>query len=71
MMGYVRIQCAAITRGCQTALVYEDDVAPATASPGDCISARGERLLQANGWWLDHGRWVCGNHERRLAGPTP
>jgi hypothetical protein len=21
-------------------------------------------LLAMNGWHLDHGRWVCGNHQR-------
>jgi hypothetical protein len=49
-------QCAAITNGCMSALVWESDVT--------FVDSYAERFLTLNGWWVDHGKWVCGLHER-------
>jgi len=24
-----------------------------------------QEFLELNGWWLDHGLWVCGLHEKK------
>lgn len=56
-----RIQCAASSRGCMSSLVIE--------SRTKDLDEKGRRLLNLNGWWLDHGRWVCGNHERPAENP--
>jgi hypothetical protein len=60
-----RLTCAAITNGCPSSLVFE--VAPKIdidhldrEVPED---RRADDCLRANGWHLDHGRWVCGLHE--------
>ncbi len=53
---YHRVQCAIITRGCTSALVWSDTYS------GDEISEYGKDLLRLNGWRLDHERWICGNH---------
>lgn len=56
-----RIQCAAITNGCMSVLLWEDHLAYPNV-----------RQLELNGWWLDHGRWVCANHEHvRSDDPQP
>jgi hypothetical protein len=57
-----RVQCAAITRGCGSFLVFpvEQDVdLLGQATPGD---REAHNLLTSNGWRLDHGRWICGLH---------
>lgn len=48
-----RVQCAAITKGCLSALVWE--------GAGDGIN---RHTLELNGWRLDHGKWVCGHHDK-------
>jgi hypothetical protein len=62
-----RLQCAVITNGCRSAIaidgprnidVYDLD----RQVPED---RRVADLLAASGWWLDHGQWVCGNHDTR------
>lgn len=63
-MSIYRVQCAAITRGCQSALVLD---APRNVDVGNLDpqvpeDARVASLLHANGWRVDHGRWVCGLH---------
>jgi hypothetical protein len=58
-----RIQCAAITRGCMSFLIFEVppgfnlDNLDADTGPG--------RILGMNGWHRDHGRWVCAAHKRK------
>jgi len=59
-MSLHRIQCAAITRGCLSAIVWDD---AAVVGVGEQTGM--ERLLSLNGWHLNYGEWVCGNHERR------
>jgi hypothetical protein len=64
--GRLRMQCAAITNGCMAFLVipvphgfdpsWIDGYLPQKPRVAD--------LLHMNGWHLDHGRWVCGAHER-------
>jgi hypothetical protein len=59
-----RIQCAAITRGCTASLTFDappgvDAYRLVREVPED---RRVGDLLTLNGWRLDHGRWVCGNH---------
>lgn len=49
-----RHQCACIGNGCMSALVLE--------SPQPGWDEHSERALTLNGWRLDHGRWICGNH---------
>lgn len=46
------VQCACITTGCMSALVFENH----------STDALDHRLLRLNGWRLDHGRWICGQH---------
>lgn len=57
-----RLQCAAITRGCMNFLIFE---VPPGFDLNDLNAEYGPgRILGLNGWHLDHGRWVCGAHER-------
>jgi hypothetical protein len=49
-----RQQCAAITNGCTAAIVWEELGRD---------SLHRDSVLKANGWRLDHGRWICGGHE--------
>jgi hypothetical protein len=53
-----RVQCAAITRGCTSALTWEDHSTDVD-----------ERFLRRNGWRLDHGQWICGDHDATPADP--
>lgn len=60
------LRCAAITNGCMSFLVIP--LRPAfTASAARAINqdAQALELLRLNGWHVDHGRWVCGLHERK------
>lgn len=51
---FVHIQhCAVINQGCEMALVYSDD--RDTNDPDT-------DLLEANGWRLDNGQWICNLH---------
>lgn len=50
-----RVQCAVITRGCTSALVWTDR--------SEEITDHGRELLALNGWRLDHGQWICGGHD--------
>jgi hypothetical protein len=56
-----RIRCAAITNGCTSSLVWEDNL-PSTQYVN-------EHLALLNGWRKDHGEWICGNHP--APDPTP
>jgi hypothetical protein len=57
-----RLQCAAITNGCMNSLTFPlgKNADVETAIQRDPVAS----MLALNGWHLDHGRWVCGNHER-------
>lgn len=50
-------RCAAITNGCTSSLLWETEDQTFNVE-------HTERLLTLNGWWRDHGEWVCGKHER-------
>jgi len=56
--------CAAIMNGCESHLVLKIprgvDVTCLDLENGEDL--RVARLLAANGWRRDHGRWVCGRH---------
>lgn len=62
--------CAAIGNGCESATAFKgprgiDVYALDREVPED----RGmDDVLRAAGWWLDHGRWVCGRHPQREPG---
>jgi hypothetical protein len=61
-----RLQCAAITRGCMSALVFPvgQNVDVHHLDMAVAVDRRAAALLVMNGWWLDHGQWVCGHHSR-------
>jgi hypothetical protein len=61
------LNCAAMTNGCRSAFAIDgppniDLVELDAQAPED---RRVLNLIRASGWWMDHGRWVCGNHEPR------
>lgn len=61
------IRCAAMVNGCESSALFKgprgidldelDREVPEDRHVDD--------LLRGAGWWLDHGRWVCGKHERQ------
>ena len=53
-----RIQCAAVTNGCHSAIIWHSTTAE------DLIDEVGRGLLLANGWRLSHGLWVCARHDQ-------
>lgn len=58
-----RVQCAAITNGCLSALIWETDT---PSSRADAPMTQADlRHLELNGWRLDHGAWVCGLEHRK------
>ena len=58
--GTHRQQCAAITNGCMSAIVWE----------GRNSEEERYRFLTLKGWSLDHGKWVCPMHTVHHAGAT-
>lgn len=65
-----RLQCAAITNGCTSAIAFEGErnIDVDHLDPLVWADRRAARLLALNGWRIDHGRWICGQHETR---PNP
>lgn len=68
-----RLQCAAITNGCTSFLAFEGgpNIDVDQLDPLVWSDRRAAALLAMNGWRIDHGRWVCGQHDRpqpRLSG---
>jgi hypothetical protein len=61
------LRCAAITNGCTSFLAVPGRLASASASVAQAVNRDGRalELLRLNGWHVDHGRWVCGLHERK------
>ena len=60
------LRCAALTNGCPSFLAVP--LAAPVAGHGLAAAlnrdGRALELLRMNGWHVDHGRWVCGQHER-------
>ena len=63
-MAIHRLQCAAMTSGCTSVLVFEADNAGIDhlGRPAGQGDRHVDGLLRAVGWRLDHGRWICGAH---------
>jgi hypothetical protein len=61
-----RLQCAAIANGCTSFLAFPLAAAAGTRNLPAAVNRdhRALELLRVNGWHVDHGRWVCGLHER-------
>jgi len=59
-----RVQCAAITNGCASALVLPLPPGYVGRPDDNHLPADIRHLLEINDWHMDHGRWVCGNHVR-------
>jgi hypothetical protein len=59
-----RVQCAAITSGCPNWLAWEGEPNVDIYQLDKLVwpDRRAARLLDLNGWRLDHGRWICGHH---------
>lgn len=68
-----RLQCAAITNGCTSALVFEGEpsIALDHLDPLVWSDRRAARLLALNGWHVDHGRWICGAHPATVPSSQP
>lgn len=65
---YAHLICAAISSGCPSRLtlpVADRNVDPAHLDQAVPEDAGLLGLLAANGWHVDHGKWVCALHERK------
>jgi hypothetical protein len=63
---YVESLCAAIANGCMSFLVVPvRDTGDGNGCSAINRDSAALELLRRNGWHVDHGRWVCGLHERR------
>jgi hypothetical protein len=65
------LHCACITRGCYSRLALDgprniDLLDLDIEVPED---RRMQNLLAANGWHLNYGKWICGNHPARTEAP--
>jgi hypothetical protein len=61
------LNCAAMTNGCRSALAIDGPPSIDLAELDSQVpeDRRVLNLIRTSGWWMDHGRWVCGNHEPR------
>lgn len=57
--------CAVMANGCRSAMAIDGppNIDVNELDPLVPEDRRVADLLRVSGWWMDHGKWVCGNHE--------